>query len=135
MRKSPIWNIWFWSHSNFWVFEVLYLHIWPNYGYLKIVRVVISQIKHFFAIGRGFEGLCLETQYGDPLPAELIEQFNIFDMSIEQEDGESALSSHAKRETSIMMRERRKSDFNRMSLRKRSSMSNVHAPIRELNEL
>ena len=102
---------------------------------MKIVRVVISQTKHFFSIGRGFEGLCLETQYGDPLPAELIEQFNIFDMSIEQEDGESALSSHARRETSIMMRERRKSDFNRMSLRKRSSMSNVHAPIRELNEL
>ena len=81
--------------------------------------------------GRGFEGLCLETQYGDPLPAELIEQFNIFDMSIEQEDGESVLAAT----TSVMMRERRKSDFNRMSLRKRSSMSNVHAPIRELNEL
>ena len=82
------------------------------------------------AVLRGF---CLETQYGDPLPAELIEQFNIFDMSIEQEDGESALSSQAN--TSIMMRERRKSDFNRISLRRRSTMPNVHAPIRELNEL
>ena len=52
-------------------------------------------------------------------------------MSIEQEDGESVLAAT----TSVMMRERRKSDFNRMSLRKRSSMANVHAPIRELNEL
>ena len=66
-----------------------------------------------------------ETEYGDPLPAELIEQFNIFDMSIEQEDGGDTLSVHAVRETSMMMRERRKSEFNRMSLRKRSSMVNL----------
>ena len=66
-----------------------------------------------------------ETEYGDPLPAELIEQFNILDMSIEQEDGENTLSVHASRETSMMMRERRKSEFNRTSLRKRSSVPNI----------
>ena len=100
----------------------------------RILRVGPSQTGHHkhFANHSGFEGLCLETQYGDPLPAELIEQFNIFDMSIEQEDGESALSSQA---YTSNMRERRKSDFNRISLRRRSTMPNVHAPIRELNEL
>jgi hypothetical protein len=67
--------------------------------------------------------LFLKVDDRDPTPAELLEQFTIFDMTLEQEDNSGTLSVHAQREVSVMLRERRKSDFNRMSYRKRASIA------------
>ena len=70
----------------------------------------------------------IKVTSNDPVPAELLEQFRIYDMALEQEDNSGSLSVHAQRDVSVLLRERRKSDFNRMSYRKRQSMSHLHVP-------
>lgn len=63
-----------------------------------------------------------------PRSAELIEQFNMLDMSIETEDQGSSLSSLAVRETTVMMRERVKCEPPRVSLRGKKKGLGVPEP-------
>lgn len=59
----------------------------------------------------------------DPPPAELLEQFNQFDLALQNEDEEET-----KKDVSVMLRERRKSDAGRISFRKRASIGNLQIP-------
>ena len=64
-----------------------------------------------------------------PRTAELVEQFNLFDMAIDHEDQGSSLSALAIRESTVMMRERVKAEPPRVSLRgKKNGLGPAAAP-------